>query len=108
MTSSLLDVLDAVEAVQAVEKLWKPQVYRDDVTFFSSQDIWVFIPSWDAKQCDVCGEYALGTPEYTGDKLRSIFPYLEIDDDATIHAMVHPNCRCILIRFSEYSKVKVM
>ena len=105
--SHLISLIQAVQQIQ--EKTWIPQAFNPDaVTFFSADDVWVFIPSWDAKQCDQCGDIALGVPEYTGDSLRSSFPYLEIADVDTINANVHPNCRCILIRFEEYSKTKVM
>ena len=107
--TELQQLINAVEAALAVhEKTWKPMAFSDNVTFFSSQDVWVFIPSWDAKQCDACGEIALGVPEHTGDSLRGTFPYLEIRDADTIDALVHPNCRCILVRFGEFSKTKVM
>jgi hypothetical protein len=38
---------------------------------------------------------------FTGDELLAIFPYLEIGDENTILAWVHPHCRCILIRISD-------
>jgi hypothetical protein len=86
--------------VQAVvDKSWIPsEVYDKWNRGFSSDVIWQFIPSWDAKQCEECGEYALGTPFFAGSQIRSAFPYLEVVDENTINAYVHPNCRCILSR----------
>ncbi len=104
VTESLL--IEMVEAVIAVEKTWKPKAYRDDVTFFSSQDIWTFIPSWQ-NTCEDCAEFATGIPILTGDQIRGMFPYLAIVDEDTIDANVHPNCRCQLVRFSEFSSTEV-
>jgi hypothetical protein len=83
--------------IYANDKRWIPEELRGNI-YFSSNVIWQFIPSWDVKQCGECGEYALGIPFFSGAQIRSIFPYMEVKDENTINANVHPNCRCILSR----------
>lgn len=92
-------IIQTIRAVKAViDKSWIPEALQGKATFFSYDDIWQFIPSWDAKQCEECGEFALGIPFMSGAQLRASFPYLEIEDENTIAANVHHNCRCKLFR----------
>ena len=101
-------IILATQLVSAViDKSWIPEELQG-TRFFSSEDIWVFIPSWDAKQCDECGEYALGIPFMAGSQLRSSFPYLDIVDENKINANVHPRCRCVLTREGTESPKEVL
>jgi hypothetical protein len=95
-TQQLIQVTRAVQAV--IDASWIPEALRGKAVFFSTNVIWQFIPSWDAKQCPVCGEFALGIPYLSGSQIRRIFPYLTIENEDTINANVHPNCRCQLLR----------
>ena len=58
--------------------------------------MWLFTAAVDDRTCFNCSLY--DKMIYTGDELRGEFPWLEIIDEDTILAMVHPNCRCILTR----------
>jgi hypothetical protein len=100
MKMKLIAVTQAVQAV--IDKSWIPEDLRGN-RYFSVEDLWVFIPDWtptktQAGPCEECGMFALGIPFIPGNQLRSSFPYLEIEDENTIAANVHPNCRCKLLR----------
>jgi hypothetical protein len=59
--------------------------------------MWWFRPKRDDRgPCITCQTYA--DNQFSGDFLRSTFPYLNIVDEDTIEALVHPNCRCYLSR----------
>lgn len=91
-------ILQAAMAARAViDASWIPEELRGN-RYFSVSDLWIFIPHYDVKLCENCAEFALGVPFIPGNQLRSIFPWLEIKDENTIAANVHPNCRCELIR----------
>jgi hypothetical protein len=97
----------ALIAKAVIDKSWIPTELQGN-RFFGQEDIWNFIPSWDAKQCDECGEYALGIPFFSGAQIRSAFPYMEVEDENTIAANVHPNCRCKLYRVVEGEELEVV
>jgi hypothetical protein len=85
-------------AVQAViDRSWIPEDLRGN-RYFSMEDLWIYIPHYDEKLCEECGEFALGIPFIPGNQLRRSFPDMEIIDENTVRANVHPNCRCELIR----------
>ena len=85
----------AVRAI--IDKSWIPEELSGN-RYFSSLDLWIFIPHYDEKLCESCAEFALGIPFIPGNQLRSSFSWLEIKDENTIAANVHLNCRCELIR----------
>ena len=88
----------AVAAVLACEaKKRVPSGQRPGVTYFSMWDTWLFQAVMDERTCQLCLHYETAY-EWHGDQLRSEFPYLEIMDEMTIKANVHPNCRCYLVR----------
>ena len=96
LTSRRLAVLGAVIAHQeANQRIPRPQ--RPGVTYFSVHDTWLFQAVMDNRTCDLCLHYEVAN-EWRGDQLRTEFPYLEIVDELTIKANVHPNCRCYLMR----------
>jgi hypothetical protein len=66
------------------------------ITFFSRNDEWIYTAVYDNVVCDDCLQYENET--LTGDMLRSLFPFLEIQDLETIMVNAHPNCRCRLER----------
>ena len=85
----------------------RPEPQRRAVTYFSIEDVWLFQARSDTKVCPVClaleDEY-----EFPGNHLRGRFPYLQILDMNTIGGsgpggtgLVHPNCRCYLVRLLE-------
>ncbi len=101
-------VLAAVAAVAYVEQLLEQQtpflIVPEDyaghgVSYFSEHDWWYFQAITDDRTCFPCNTNDKTT--FTGDELLDMFPYLEIGDENTILAWVHPNCRCILIRISD-------
>jgi len=98
--SELIAVARVVKAVQIVEGALKRRTFptRYGVTFFSIQDVWLYHGVTDSKICPVCRDHEQ-TYEFRGNHLRATFPYLEIMDENTIKANVHPNCRCYLVRF---------
>jgi len=70
-------------------------------------DIWLFQEVVDERTCELCRRHAEHEDyheDYHGDRLRGLFPYLEIMDYGTIRANVHPNCRCYLVRLLEEVK----
>jgi hypothetical protein len=103
-------VIRATQVVQAViDKSWIPEdIYDKWASGFSVNVLWQFIPSWDSKDCRNCNEIALGVPFIAGNQLRSQFPYLEVRDENTINANVHPNCRCKLYREVEGEQMEVV
>jgi hypothetical protein len=85
-----------VNVVAAIEEA-KRRIFIDGVTFFSKNDIWLYIEIGDQKLCNRCRFNAQHQP-FTGDYLRALFPYLEILDANTIAVNEHPNCRCVMVR----------
>jgi len=96
---SLTEVVQAVRAVQEAKKRIPPDIKK---TFFSRFDVWIYNAVLDNKLCLKCLEFEK-TPRYFGDQLRVLFPYLEIVDENTIKANVHPRCRCFLTRLTEWT-----
>lgn len=95
----LNDVLVVVDAVRYTEaKTRRDFPTRSGVTFFSQSDIWLFQAQEDTKTCPACNG-AEDIPRWYGNHLRLFFPYLEIKDENTIEPHVHPNCRCVLVRY---------
>lgn len=106
-----MSAIEAVAAVIAVEegaKKRRPEPWRKAVTYFSIHDIWL----WDTRAtrtsgdpiCPVCRGHE-DTGEFRGNHLRAKFPHLVILDMNTIGGpesggggLVHPWCRCYLIR----------
>jgi len=73
-------------------------------------DVWLFQAVMDTRVCDLCRKYETAN-EWNGNGLRSEFPYLRILDENTIggpgsdgDGLVHPNCRCRLVRSIGYEK----
>lgn len=99
-------MLAAVKAVQAtrqlLEKKWLPDNTPEAITYFSVNDEWVYWAEMDNKVCDNCLENEFNT--FTGNQLRSKFPYLEIGGIELVWAKVHPNCRCKLIRVLRFDR----
>lgn len=91
----LIQVVRATQA--AIDASWIPEALRGN-RYFSREDLWIYIPHYDEKLCEECAEFAFGVPFISGRQLRRSFPYMEIIDENTIRAYVHPNCRCELIR----------
>lgn len=98
MQSNIQQIIKMAKIVQAViDRSWIPEAYQGN-RYFSQADLWIYIPHYDVKLCEECGQFALGVPFISGRQLRSSFPDMEIVDENTINANVHPNCRCQLIR----------
>ena len=92
--SQILEVVHAIEAVEATKRI-NIDVPKA-ITFFSKNDEYIFTAVYDNNVCDLCLQYEHNT--FTGDELRGLFPFLEIQDLETILPHVHPNCRCHLDR----------
>jgi len=90
------ELISVVEAVKAVSRIPTPRE-RVGLTYFSHQDLWLFQEVVDEVTCEDCRRFA-EHDEFHGNHLRINFPYLEIMDDSTIAANIHPNCRCFLVR----------
>ena len=87
----------AVIALGALKHIPEPRELYG-LTYFSIHDIWLYQEVSDHKTCELCRRYA-EHEDYHGNRLRMLFPYLEILDEYTIAANVHPNCRCVLVRY---------
>ncbi len=105
LSSLLLEITAVVAAVLQVEELLKWQeaqtripFWLQGTTFFSEWDFWTFNSIVDDRTCFSCN--VLDKIMFTGLELRLAFPYLEIIDENTILAHVHPNCRCLLTRIT--------
>lgn len=85
----------AVAAVLEAQKRLPSDVPKA-ITFFSRNDVWAYTAVMDNRVCPLCLQYEHKT--LTGDMLRSLFPFLEIQDLETILPNIHPNCRCHLDR----------
>lgn len=94
MSLELIQVVEAIAVVDALKR--KPEEYRTQ-SFFGELNLWKYIPVYDPKLCDRCREHDV-TKFFWGPDLRKEFPYLEIVDENTIEANVHPHCRCFLAR----------
>ena len=95
-------LVEMVQAVEAVKRI--PPGQRPGITYFSVYDVWLFQARSDTKVCDLCRHYE-EWGEITGNMLRAEFRYLTILDENTIGGqepdgggLVHPNCRCYLMR----------
>ena len=75
------------------------------ITYFSVNDEWVFTAVFDNRVCPHC--LAFENQTFTGNLLRTMFPYLEIVDLETINPNVHPNCRCRLERSLYFGDIGV-
>jgi len=85
-----MSILRAIQAVRAVQK-------RLDVEpLFTPQTEWTFQAVPDDTTCPVCMSKDLNI--YYGDELQQKFPYLVVESNWVIRPMVHPNCRCMLMR----------
>lgn len=105
--------VNAVRSLIAVRRVdsWKrkPEALKR-ISFFGIEDLWHYIPVWDEKLCDECLQHARNE-YYPGTDLRRKFKYLQIVDENTIEARVHPHCRCFLTRvtdFIEYLRVTAL
>ena len=90
-------LIQAVQAVrQTLDKRWIPEEFRGP-SYFSQWDEWLYETQETTTVCPECeanGEQ--GT--FIGSELRSLFPYLVIEDENTIYPYIHPNCHCRLVR----------
>ena len=92
-----MEALQAVQLVQGIQKAsWVPPDLHGETTFFSATDSWQYVRSDHPRMCEECDSYHLSV--YTGDTLRSTFPYLQIIDTNFIYPKVHMHCFCGLVR----------
>ena len=89
--------MQLIHVVEAVRRI--PQAFK--VTFFGADDIWHFFAVMDDVVCPECEAY--DGHELRGNRIRGLFPYLDVVDVDTIKAeagygLVHPNCRCYMKR----------
>ncbi len=94
--------LQVVAAVQAYldEGAWKRKpADLKGTTFFGRWDLWFYIAISDPATCWTC-ELINGSV-FMGIDLRLLFPYNLIVDSDQILPMVHPNCRCTLLRVTD-------
>lgn len=73
-----------------------------DTTFYSIYDLWMFYsPRGQAGQKNVCkGCEEMNGAVFPGLNIRQFFPFMEIADEETIMANVHPSCICFLQRIT--------
>jgi hypothetical protein len=96
--SNILGVIAAVKAVQQIQKAKQriPKEYKE-YSFFSQNDLWIYNLMLTENTCNDC--IARAQPFfYYGNRIRGLFPYLEITSENRIEALVHPNCNCFLSR----------
>jgi len=94
-----------VRAVQVIDSLKRKPSEYEIITFFGSEDIWEFQSVFDNRRCETCmGHEETGL--FRGNMLRVAFPDLEIIDADLIHAHLHPNCRCRLVRVTQRGQLK--
>lgn len=96
-----LQLTTIVNAVRAVHEARQriPLTVDTGITYFSELDQWFFRAISDDRICDSCTE--LDGSILVGSVLRTGLPYMEILDEDTIRALVHPNCRCLLLRLTK-------
>jgi len=80
-----------------------------NVTYYSANDLWMYVESEHPNMCEECHSYNLDF--YAGTDLRTLFEYHEILDQNFIAVNVHPNCQCKLVRVltseeSEFSLIE--
>jgi len=97
----VMKIIDIVRAVTVVQEAIKRKPLGLDISFFSQYDLWIYHAVLDDRLCLTCLDNEK-TPRIFGNELRAKFPYLEIIDENTINAKVHPNCRCLLTRITEW------
>jgi hypothetical protein len=92
----------SLELAKAITRI-PVEFTRRGLTFFGRNDWWIFIAVMDDRTCPQCRPKE-GMP-YMGVELRGIFPYLRIIGPNMIaglgvddRGLVHPNCRCFLVR----------
>ncbi len=97
MSVNLLGIIEAAAAVQLFsEATRRISSWLSSITFYGENDQWLFLQSGHPNMCKDCASN--NGVIYSGDELRSIFPYHVILDTDTIAAYVHPNCTCLLLR----------
>lgn len=101
----LQQIIKVIQVTKATQRIPQPQ--RRRVTYFSENDVWLFQAHSDTKVCPKCRMYE-EMEQIRGNHLRIEFPYLTIIDENTIGGqepdgggLVHPNCRCLLVRLLE-------
>ncbi len=92
-----MQAIHVVQAIQAYESKKRIPSELSGTTFFSQNDWWNYIKSFDPNMCHQCDFFG-DMPFFSGDDLRLTFPNLLIVDENTIHPMVHPHCKCELQR----------
>jgi hypothetical protein len=100
----LIRTVKAVQAVDAVKR--KPEEYRRQ-SFFGEYDLWLYVAVYDDRLCNLCWAYAK-QQVFRGSSLRSLFPYLTIEDNDMIRVHVHPHCRCQLLRILDFKLYEEM
>jgi len=90
-----------VAAVQAyLEGAWKRKpVDYDKQTFYGEWDLWFFLAISDEVTCWTCE--ILNNHVIRGIELRMLFPWHIIGTPDLIIPLVHPNCRCALLRITD-------
>ena len=91
-----------------MEYRWIPswvKILFPKITYFAEGDEWLYIAIVDDRTCADCGPR--DGRKYRGDLLRLEFPWLEVEGSDTIAPRVHPNCRCVMFRYSWLHEHKV-
>ena len=100
--SCLSHIIEAVEIVKSIRRIDRDQ-FPVPITFFSEKDVWLYVAVTDDRTCMECRQWE-SDPQFTGNMVRSFFPFLEIVDTDRIEVHNHPNCRCYLERVVEEEK----
>lgn len=84
-----------VSVVRAVQAVKRHRIHT--ASYFSESDLWLFDSKEDSETCELCNGFDY-VGYFSGFFMYLTFPYLEIIDEDTIAANVHPRCRCLLRR----------
>lgn len=93
-------IVAVVQTYLALEGAWKrkPADLKGQ-SFYGSFDFWFYVAISDDKTCWTCE--ILNGSTLAGIDLRLLFPYHMIIDSDQILPMVHPNCRCTMLRVTD-------
>lgn len=96
-----LNAVLSVRAVITVDAIPRIPEELSKYTFFGEYDVWRYVPIFDKKLCHKCAYWATNV-YFRGKYIRGLWKRLKIVDANTIEVWVHPNCRCILVRVTNW------
>lgn len=88
--------MQALKIVQIVKATRRIPTEIRGVTFYSSNDEWMFIQSDNPHICEIC--LGMDGDVFRGDELRTRFFWHVVVDANLIYPKVHNHCGCTLAR----------